>query len=99
MGGGLVGVEHEGEGLVLLADCGRSGEWWEAEDLVVVGGVGAEDLEGGDHLGDAVEVGSEPGGALRILEGGLERRREELLLRQGLEAAGLRLRVLLSGRF
>lgn len=61
-GGGVVGgVEEEGELLVLVGDGVGAGEGGEEEDLVKVGGltVVVQHLEGGDHLGDVVEVREE----------------------------------------
>lgn len=55
-GRGLVRVEEEREGLVLLSDGGDVGEGRDAEDLVVVGGEGEEDSDGGDCGGDVAEI-------------------------------------------
>lgn len=49
-------MEDEGEGFVLLLDGVDVGKWLDAENLVVVSGEGAEDLEGHYHGRDAVEV-------------------------------------------
>ena len=73
------------------------------EDLVPVGrggaggfgGRDAEDLEGGDHFGDAVKVGEEAVGSLGVLERRLEVRVVVFGLRYGFQSLGFFFFVLL----
>lgn len=73
------------------------------EDLVPVGrgsaggfgGRDAEDLEGGDHFGDAVKFGGEAVGSLGVLERRLEARVVVFGLRHGFQSLGFFFFVLL----
>lgn len=73
----LVGVEEEGELLVLPGDGGGVAEGVELENLVPVVEVGftvlAKDAEGGEHLKDAVKVGAETVSPLGVFKSGFER--------------------------